>query len=155
MYGFALPVLCLLLADAFYLAKSAVVIRYTVSMQVDKRVRDKMRRKRRLQLCLFVKVAALIGSVAALGALAKLTGSNAFWVAFNVGHGLQGIAVALCVTCNCQVLKIYTRTLRRRHRRCPAHYGAGLAGKPCKPSTDLSKSTSLQLLTWEPAPDAV
>ncbi|XP_068084391.1 probable G-protein coupled receptor Mth-like 3 [Anabrus simplex] len=149
MYAFILPVLCLLLFDVVYLAKSAVVIRYTVSMQVDKRVRDKMRRKRRLQLCLFVKVTLLIGGVAALGALAKLTSLNAFWVAFNIGHGLQGIAVALCVTCNCQVLKIYTRSLRRR--RC-AQYGSAGGVKQC---SDLSKSTSLQLLTWEPAPDAV
>lgn len=79
-------------------------------------------------------------------------GMNAFWVAFNVGHGLQGIAVALCVACNCQVLKIYTRTLRRRRgssRKAPATYCA------VGTSSELSKSTSLQLLTWEPAPDAV
>jgi hypothetical protein len=75
---------------------------------------------------------------------------NAFWVAFNVGHGLQGIAVALCVACNCQVLKIYTRTLSRR-RRC----SKSTAYCPVGPSSELSKSASLQLLTWEPTPDAV
>jgi len=73
-----------------------------------------------------------------------------------VGHGLQGIAVALCVTCNCQVLKIYTRTLRRKRR----YSTAGRSRKatkycPVGSSTELSKSTSLQLLTWEPTPDAV
>nr|CAD7431485.1 unnamed protein product [Timema monikensis] len=103
LYGFVIPTLCLLVMIVLYLARSAVVIRYTVSMQVDKKVRDKMRRKRNLQLCLFVKVTLLVSSVAAFGALFKLTGINAFWIAFNVGHGLQGIAVALCVTCNCQV----------------------------------------------------
>jgi len=78
-------------------------------------------------------------------------GINAFWVAFNVGHGLQGIAVALCVACNCQVLRIYTRTLRRTrsYSRKTTKYC------PVGTSSELSKSTSLQLLTWEPTPDAV
>lgn len=80
------------------------------------------------------------------------TGLNAFWVAFNVGHGLQGIAVALCVACNCQVLKIYTRTLRRRRRSCSKK--AAISTNDVT-SSELSKSTSLQLLTWEPAPDAM
>nr|CAD7573712.1 unnamed protein product [Timema californicum] len=254
LYGFVIPTLCLLVMIVLYLARSAVVIRYTVSMQVDKKVRDKMRRKRNLQLCLFVKgysyhqhsinskctrkywqcehraistarcitnldvdsvviyscnssepmnptdhavvtamearengelkvylracayelkihsnpaqkhdqmicfkpghkVTLLVSSVAAFGALFKLTGINAFWIAFNVGHGLQGIAVALCVTCNCQVLKIYTRSLRRkRHAQYGTHYGGYCAaGVP----SELSKSTSLQMLTWDPTPDAV
>jgi hypothetical protein len=73
-------------------------------------------------------------------------------VAFNVGHGLQGIAVALCVACNCQVLKIYTRTLRRRRRSCSKK--AAISTNDVT-SSELSKSTSLQLLTWEPAPDAM
>jgi hypothetical protein len=80
-----------------------------------------------------------------------LAGINTFWVAFNVGHGLQGIAVALCVACNCQVLRIYTRTLRRTrsYSRKTTKYC------PVGTSSELSKSTSLQLLTWEPTPDAV
>ncbi|PSN45015.1 hypothetical protein C0J52_11627 [Blattella germanica] len=151
MYAFVVPVLVLLFVDFVFLARSAAVARFTINMQVDKRMRDKMRRKRRLQLCLFIKVTLLITTVATLGALSKLTTINAFWVAFNVGHGLQGIAVALCVTCNCQVLKIYTRTLRRRGRRHKklAKY------HPVTTATEVSKSTSLQMLTWDPSPDTV
>lgn len=70
-------------------------------------------------------------------------------MAFNVGHGVQGIAVALCVACNCQVLKIYTRTLRRKRRYSSSNY------RSVGPSSELSRSASLQLLTWEPTPDAV
>ena len=151
MYGFVVPVLVLLLADVVFLVRSAAVARFIISMQVDKRAREKMRRKRRLQLCLFLKVTFLITTVTALGTLAKLTGANAFWVAFNVGHGLQGIAVALCVTCNCQVLKIYTRSLRkksRKHKKLTKYH-------PVTTSSEVSKSTSLQMLTWEPSPDTV
>ncbi|KAJ9583837.1 hypothetical protein L9F63_021813 [Diploptera punctata] len=146
MYGFVVPVLVLLLADAVFLARSAAVARFIISMQVDRRTREKMRRKRRLQLYLFLKVTFIITTVTALGTLAKLTGRNAFWIAFNIGHGLQGIAVALCVTCNCQVLKIYTRSLRKKGKKNNTKY---------HPVTEVTKSTSLQMLTWEPSPDTV
>lgn len=144
--GFVAPVGVLLVVVALLLARGAAMARLTAGLQVERRARERMRRRRRLQLCLFIKVTLLLSTVATLGALSKLTGINAFWVAFNVAHGLQGIAVALCVTCNCRVLKIYTRTLRRR----------GSNGKTrLRPPGGPSKSTSLQLLTWEPSPDSV
>lgn len=76
LFGFVFPVLVLLVTVIVFLVRGAVTARFTVSMQVDRRARDKMRRKRRLQLFLFLKVTALISTVAALGALAKLTGKH-------------------------------------------------------------------------------
>jgi hypothetical protein len=76
VFGFVLPVLVLLVVVIVFLARSAVAARFTVSMQVDRRAREKMRRKRHLQLFLFLKVTTLISTVAALGALAKLTGNH-------------------------------------------------------------------------------
>jgi hypothetical protein len=70
------PVLVLLVTVIVFLVRGAVTARFAVSMQVDRRAREKMRRKRRLQLFLFLKVTALISTVAALGALAKLTGKH-------------------------------------------------------------------------------
>jgi hypothetical protein len=75
IFGFVLPVLGLLAAVIVFLARSAVAARFTVSLQVDRRARDKMRRKRHLQLFLFLKVTTLISTVAAMGTLAKLTGN--------------------------------------------------------------------------------
>lgn len=94
----------------------------------------------------------LLGAVLALGAVTKLTGSDAAWIAFNVAQGLQGIVIAMLVTCNCQVLKIYTRSIRTSGTRLVSAYGRP---EPRGRGAELSKSTSLQLLTWEPAPDAV
>lgn len=113
--------------------------------QVDKKTREKMRRKRKLQLFLFVKLTVIISSVFLLSLAYKLTKIDAFWIAFNVMQGLQGIIIALCVTCNCQVLKIYTKSFSKRRK--PALYGGV--------HKELSKSTSLQMLTWDPTPDSV
>jgi hypothetical protein len=77
------------------LVRSAVVARFTVSMQVTRRAREKMRRKRHLQLFLFLKVTILIGAVAALGVFAKLTG-------MTVGPG-HGIHIQLNSCCHCGI----------------------------------------------------
>lgn len=97
----------------------------------------------------------LLGSVTALGAVTKLTHVDAAWIAFNVGQGLQGIFIAMLVTCNCQVLKIYTRSIKTRGTRFLSSYGNVGENTRAGRGTELSKSTSLQLLTWEPTPDAV
>jgi hypothetical protein len=76
----------------------------------------------------------------------------------------QGIVVALCVTCDCGVLRLYTRSLRkgsgkRRGSKTGTTWGRkgrrkGLGGAQHYPKK-VSKSTSLQLLTWDPTPDTV
>jgi hypothetical protein len=76
VFGFVVPVLVLLVVVVVYLARSAVVARFTVSMQVDRRAREKMARKRYLQLFLFLKVTVLIATVTGLGAVAKLAGKS-------------------------------------------------------------------------------
>lgn len=87
-----------------------------------------------------------------LAALSKLTRSETAWISYHVGQGLQGIFVAMLVTCNCQVLKLYTRSMKSRaSRHIPVYANMGRASS----TAAVSKSTSLQLLTWEPAPDPV
>lgn len=96
------------------------------------------------------QITVLLSIVIALGAVSKLVKSEAAWIAYHVGQGLQGIFVAMLVTCNCQVLKLYTRTMKSKaSRHIPIYAGKASSGSP------LSKSTSLQLLTWEPTPDPV
>lgn len=76
-----------------------------------------------------------------------------------MGQGLQGILVAMLVTCNCQVLKIYTKSIKSRGARlitAAASSSTGASGiLRGGNGSEMNKSTSLQLLTWEPAPDAV
>ncbi|KAI4465928.1 hypothetical protein MML48_3g00014142 [Holotrichia oblita] len=101
-----------------------------------------------------------------LGALTKLIKSDPLWITYHVGQGLQGIFIAMLVTCNCQVLKLYTRSFKSRTGSCgsvgssskhPSSYGNIVPGARSflSKGTAISKSTSLQLLTWDPTPDPV
>lgn len=150
-----MPALCLFAAIVDSLCRSWLTARATVGLQVDKKTRLKMHRKRTLQLHLYVKIAALLFAVNAFGYVAR-NGSPAAnpvaWIAYNVGHSLQGILVALAVTCNCQVLKIYTRSFTRRRRRLRPRNGSAAALIDCKRDGDISDTTYLQNLTWDPVP---
>ncbi|XP_046397393.1 uncharacterized protein LOC124164212 [Ischnura elegans] len=91
-------------------------------------------------------------------------GSSAIWLAFDVANALQGIVVALFVTCDCGVLRLYTRSLRRggskkrKKRKDSLSRGGGgpsrgKKGPPWRPG--MPNTASLQLLTLDPAPDTV
>lgn len=56
IYGLLVPSSTLTLIILSYLVRSAVVARYVISMQMDRRIRDKMSRKRTIQIILFLKV---------------------------------------------------------------------------------------------------
>ncbi|XP_060517691.1 cadherin EGF LAG seven-pass G-type receptor 1-like [Cylas formicarius] len=149
VYGSVLPSGAFAAATFYYLLRSTVLSRYIVGMQTDKRIRDKMRRKRTLQIILFTKIAIVLSMVLTLSALTKLIPSDAIWISFHVVQGLQGILVALLVTCNCQVLKLYASSIRKRAaKHVPSYIGLTKTAAP-------NASTSLQLLAWDPPPDLV
>ncbi|XP_044731087.1 adhesion G protein-coupled receptor E3-like [Chrysoperla carnea] len=158
IYGLLVPSVGIVLTTIIYLIRAAIVARLVISMQIDRRTKHKMRRKRTLQIVLFFKITVLLSTVIVLGALTKFIKSDALWIAFNVGQGMQGIFIAMLVTCNCQVLKIYTKTIksqRRKRQTANGGYFSSSYGNISGPGTEISKSTSLQLLTWDPTPDAV
>lgn len=157
VYGLLVPSGVMVLATFTYLLRSAIVSRYIISMQVDKKVRDKMRKKRTLQIVLFTKITLVLATVTVLSGLTKFIKSEPLWVAYHVGQGVQGIAVAMLVTCNCRVLKLYSRSMRTRGHKYVSSYGniGTEARNVMSGAGHLSKSTSMQLLTWEPQPDTV
>ncbi|XP_015586927.1 cadherin EGF LAG seven-pass G-type receptor 1 isoform X2 [Cephus cinctus] len=135
VYTYGIPVVLLLLVSGYYLLKAAIVARYTCSMQLEVKRREKMKRRRALQLVLFLKVNLIIGSVAGCGVAARVWEIPILWAIFCTGHSLQGLAVALSVACNCRVLKVYAR---KAHKQ---------------PKHQIAKSSSMQLLA--PPPDPV
>ncbi|XP_046742350.1 latrophilin-like protein LAT-2 [Diprion similis] len=135
IYTYGLPVIFLLLLSGFYLVKAAIVARYTCSMQLEIKQREKMKKRRTLQLVLFLKVCLTVGLVAGCGVVARIWEIPFLWAMFCTGHSLQGLAVALSVACNCRVLKVYSRQARKQ------------------PKQQIAKSSSMQLLA--PAPDPV
>ncbi|KAG5888412.1 hypothetical protein JTB14_016316 [Gonioctena quinquepunctata] len=61
IYGLLAPSCIFILATFYYLVCSALLARYIISMQADIRTREKMRRKRTLQILLFSKVCERYG----------------------------------------------------------------------------------------------
>ncbi|KAK2584046.1 hypothetical protein KPH14_006496 [Odynerus spinipes] len=135
VYAYGLPIVLLLLASGYYLVKAAIVSRYTCSMQLEIKQREKMKRRRTLQLMLFLKVCLIVGLVAACGVASRVWKMPFLWAVFCTGHSLQGLSVALSVACNCRVLKVYAR---KSHSQ---------------PQQIAKSSSSMQLLA--PAPDPV
>lgn len=126
--------------------KTWVIIRYTVALQVDHKVKEKMRQARLLQYYLYVKVTLLLMATYINGAIARLTHNNIAWISFNVQHSLQGLLIAIAVTCNYQTFKVYAKSIRKRRNR-----GETLINVcKLKRSRDISRSTSLDSLSWQP-----
>lgn len=95
------------------------------------------------------QITFLLTTILTLGAITKFHRSEPLWIAFHVGQGLQGILIAMLVTCNCQVLKLYTKNMTKVKK---SKLGASSI---ISRGATVSKTTSLQLLTWDPAPDSV
>ncbi|XP_011301789.1 cadherin EGF LAG seven-pass G-type receptor 1 [Fopius arisanus] len=133
VYTYGLPIVLLLLISGYYLLKAAIVARYTCSMQLDVKQREKMKRRRALQLVLFLKICLTIGLIAGCGIASRVLRVPVLWAIFCTGHSLQGLAVALSVACNCRVLNVYAR-------------------KPKQSKQQIAKSSSMQLLAPHPDP---
>lgn len=103
-----------------------------------------------LQITLVLVTSLIISTIS------KLMKSEAIWITYHVIEGFQGILISMLVTCNCQVVKLYTRNIKSRRSKSQISYQdivehtRNVLGK-----SSITKSTSLQLLTWEPSPDAV
>lgn len=82
--------------------------------------------------------------------------SEAIWITYHVIEGFQGIFISILVTCNCQVLKLYTKNIKSKRIKSQISYqGIVEHTRSVLGKSSITKSTSLQLLTWEPTPDAV
>ncbi|XP_050306777.1 latrophilin-like protein LAT-2 isoform X2 [Anthonomus grandis grandis] len=148
IYGLVLPSSTMAGFTFYYLLRSAIFSRYIVGIQPDKKLRDKMKRKRTLQIILFTKMTLVISLCLLLATISKLSSSDGIWIGFHIVQGLQGILIAMLVTCNCQVLKLYSRSIKNKASKHMTSY-FGVAG------SSMSRSTSLQMLTWDPPPDIV
>ncbi len=127
--------------------KTWIIIRYSVALQVDHKTKEKMRQARLMQYYLYVKIILLLMSTYINGAIARLTHYNVAWISFNVQHSLQGLFVAIAVTCNYQMFKVYAKSMRRRRRRRENLINVCRFKKR---TGDISRSTSLENLTWQP-----
>jgi len=96
--------------------------RYTCSMQLEIKQREKMKRRRALQLMLFLKVSLIIGLVAGCEVASRIWKIPFLWAVFCTGHSLQ-----VCRGKICGVQKAHTNhfEVRRRDMRCKKSFGGG------------------------------
>ncbi|XP_076754139.1 adhesion G protein-coupled receptor E3 [Xylocopa sonorina] len=126
LYAYCLPMVLLLLSAGYYLIKAAIVSRYTCSMQLEIKQREKLKRRRALQMILFLKVCTIVGLVSGCGVASRVWKVPFLWAVFCTGHSLQGLAVALSVACNCRVLKVYARKSYKQPKQQIAHSSSGM-----------------------------
>lgn len=63
--------------------------RYTCSMQLEIKQREKMKRRRAFQMVLFLKVCTIVGLVAGCGVASRVWKVPLLWAIFCTGHSLQ------------------------------------------------------------------
>ncbi|XP_023220125.1 adhesion G protein-coupled receptor E2-like [Centruroides sculpturatus] len=143
IYAFAIPAGLLCIFDIMYFCKTAIVIHQTVGLQMNRKTKNKMRKRRYLQLCLYSKLVILLVATWFSCVMAQLTNQISLWYVFTLLISLQGFFVALSYSCNSRVFRLYGKNFRSG--KSSSGYG----------TSELSQSTSLTLLTWQPSPDSV
>lgn len=144
LWTFCLPAFLLAVSDVRYFVRAAIMTRYTAGLQMNRKTRDRMKRRRYLQLFLYAKLLLVLTLTWVCGLAAQLARLRAVWFAFCLMASVQGFFVALAYSCNSRVFRLYSGSLR-----------SGTHGRKGYGTSDLSGSTDLALLTWEPTPDAV
>jgi hypothetical protein len=59
----------------------------------------------------------MITIIVSLGAVASLSQIPELWAVYSLVQGVQGLVVALLVSCNCRVLKLYSAPRSNKSRR--------------------------------------
>ncbi|XP_013785304.1 adhesion G protein-coupled receptor E2-like [Limulus polyphemus] len=144
LYTLEIPAAVLAGADLVYFVHSAIVIRYTASMQMNRRTSEKMKNRRYLQLFLYLKIVLFQIATWLCCLLAQVAGIFSLWFTFSVLASLQGFFVAVAYSCNSEVFRLYSKSLKESRTKKMGY------GTP-----EVSHSTSLTQLTWTPSPDVV
>ncbi|OXA57224.1 Cadherin EGF LAG seven-pass G-type receptor 1 [Folsomia candida] len=148
--AFVLPYWIILAVTIYYIVRGAMAIRWAAAFAPSKKAQEKLTRRRKLQLMLFVRILVFLTLIIMAGAASVIFGSNLAFIVYSCGQAIQGILIALAVCCNCQILKLYTRSIQVAGQQvATAMTTYGSSGQ------ELSKSASLQLLTWDRNPDSV
>ncbi|KFB43648.1 AGAP001100-PA-like protein [Anopheles sinensis] len=117
IWGFLMPSVILLFSGFYLACQGEGAIKIAAALQVDSRAKNKLVKKRGLQIGLFFKILVVLSSVACLGAIASLWNIVELWSIYSIAQGIQGLVIALLVSCNCKVLKLYSVHRSNKSRR--------------------------------------
>lgn len=117
IWGFLVPAVVLLFSGFYLACQGEEVVKIAAALQVDSRAKNKLVKKRGLQIGLFFKILVVLSSVVTLGAIASIWNVMELWSMYSIAQGIQGLVVALLVSCNCKVLKLYSAPKTHKSRR--------------------------------------
>uniref|UniRef100_A0A182NR35 G-protein coupled receptors family 2 profile 2 domain-containing protein n=1 Tax=Anopheles dirus TaxID=7168 RepID=A0A182NR35_9DIPT len=117
IWGFLIPAIILLFTGFYLACQGEGAIKIAAALQVDSRAKNKLIKKRGLQIGLFFKILVVLSSVVGLGAIASIWNVMELWSVYSIAQGIQGLVIALLVSCNCKVLKLYSAPKTHKSRR--------------------------------------
>ncbi|XP_073973475.1 uncharacterized protein isoform X3 [Rhodnius prolixus] len=136
-YGF--PAMVVLCTCVCLLIRAKIRLTYMLSLETRQKLRSRAAKSKGLEVGLCSRLTCLLFSLELSAVLYAATGAKPFWLIYNLLHSIQGLIMALCATCNSQVLSVYTRRHRRRRSTTKL----------------LSKTSSLEDLDWTPLPSTI
>ncbi|XP_053695644.1 cadherin EGF LAG seven-pass G-type receptor 1-like [Sabethes cyaneus] len=117
VWGFLVPAVVLLFAGFYLACQGGGAVKIAAALQVDSRAKNKLVKKRGLQIGLFFKILIVLSTVVFLGAIASVWDIVEFWSIYSFAQGIQGLVIAMLVSCNCKVLKLYSAPHSQKTRR--------------------------------------
>ncbi|XP_053670415.1 adhesion G protein-coupled receptor L1-like [Anopheles nili] len=117
VWGFLMPAVMLLFSGFYLACQGGGAIKIAAALQIDSRSKNKLVKKRGLQIGLFFKILVVLATVIVLGAVASIWNVMELWSLYSIAQGVQGLVIALLVSCNCKVLKLYSAPRVRKSRR--------------------------------------
>ncbi|XP_055638046.1 latrophilin-like protein LAT-2 isoform X2 [Toxorhynchites rutilus septentrionalis] len=117
IWGFLVPAVVLLFAGFYLACQGGGAVKIAAALQVDSRAKNKMVKKRGLQIGLFFKILIVLSVVVFLGAIASAWNVIELWSIYSIAQGVQGLVIALLVSCNCKILKLYSTPRGQKSRR--------------------------------------
>ncbi|XP_035796044.1 latrophilin-like protein LAT-2 [Anopheles albimanus] len=117
IWGFLVPAIVLLFCGFYLACQGGGAIKIAAALQVDSRAKNKLIKKRGLQIGLFFKILIVLSTVVGLGTIASVWNVVELWSIYSIAQGVQGLVIALLVSCNCKVLKLYSAPRSSKTRR--------------------------------------
>ncbi|KAL1401149.1 hypothetical protein pipiens_006841, partial [Culex pipiens pipiens] len=121
VWGFLVPAVVLLFAGFYLACQGGGAVKIAAALQVDSRAKNKMVKKRGLQIGLFFKILIVLSTVVFVGAVASAWNIIELWSVYSIAQGIQGLVIAMLVSCNCKVLKLYSAPRSQKSRRGTYH----------------------------------
>lgn len=89
LWGFLIPGSVLLLLGLWLAFQASDAVKFSASLQVDSRTRNKLLKRRGLQIGLFIKLLILLAFVLVLGAVSSLWAIPELWAVYSIVQGAQ------------------------------------------------------------------